>query len=117
MSFDRLNSLEAQHTDMRRPDDQQYRDDPGFDHLAESLSDQLFTLTSNISRLSNQVALLGTKRDTERVRERVHNLLEETRAGFKDVGDGLKKIQQWEDVNVCSMGRLPLSRTLANVFY
>jgi syntaxin 7 len=50
--------------------------------------------------LSNQIALLGTKRDTERVRERVHNLLEETRSGFKDVGEGLKKIQTWEDVNV-----------------
>lgn len=102
MSFDRLNSLEAQPTDYRRSDDPQYRDDPGFDHLAESLSDQLFTLTSNISRLSNQIALLGTKRDTERVRERVHNLLEETRSGFKDVGEGLKKIQTWEDVNVSS---------------
>lgn len=100
MSFDRLNSLEAQPTDVRRSDDPQYRDDPGFDHLAESLSDQLFTLTSNISRLSNQIALLGTKRDTERVRERVHNLLEETRSGFKDVGEGLKKIQTWDDVNV-----------------
>lgn len=100
MSFDRLNSLEAQPTTMRRDEDPQYRDDPGFDHLAESLSDQLFTLTSNISRLSNQIALLGTKRDTERVRERVHNLLEETRAGFKDVGEGIKKVQTWEDVNV-----------------
>ncbi|KAJ5320334.1 hypothetical protein N7508_000617 [Penicillium antarcticum] len=99
MSFDRLNSLEAQPTTMRRDEDPQYRDDPGFDHLAESLSDQLFTLTSNISRLSNQIALLGTKRDTERVRERVHNLLEETRAGFKDVGEGIKKVQTWEDVN------------------
>ncbi|KAJ5747783.1 uncharacterized protein N7511_009479 [Penicillium nucicola] len=99
MSFDRLDSLEAQPTTMRREEDPQYRDDPGFDHLAESLSDQLFTLTSNISRLSNQIALLGTKRDTERVRERVHNLLEETRAGFKDVGEGIKKVQTWEDVN------------------
>lgn len=85
---------------MRRSEDPQYRDDPGFDHLAEGLSDQLFTLTSSISSLSNQIALLGTKRDTERVRERVHNLLEETRAGFKDVGEGIKKIQTWEDVNV-----------------
>jgi len=99
MSFDRLNSLEAQPTTMRRDEDPQYRDDPGFDHLAETLSDQLFTLTSNISRLSNQIALLGTKRDTERVRERVHNLLEETRAGFKDVGEGIKTVQTWEDVN------------------
>jgi syntaxin 7 len=100
MSFDRLNSLEAQPTTMRRDEDPVYRDDPDFDHLAEQLSDQLFTLTSNISRLSNQIALLGTKRDTERVRERVHNLLEETRTGFRDVGDGIKHIQTWEDVNV-----------------
>ena len=105
MSFDRLSSLESQPATLRRDEDPQYRDDPGFDHLAESLSDQLFTLTSNISRLSNQIALLGTRRDTERVRERVHTLLEETRAGFKDVGEGIKKIQIWEDVNV---GSVPL---------
>jgi syntaxin 7 len=118
MSFDRLNSLEAQPTTMHRDEDPQYRDDPGFDHLAETLSDQLFTLTSNISRLSNQIALLGTKRDTERVRERVHNLLEETRAGFKDVGEGIKKVQTWEDVNVrlnsfpCLLERLILTSTV-----
>lgn len=95
--------MEAQPTTMRRDEDPQYRDDPDFDHLAEQLSDQLFTLTSNISRLSNQIALLGTKRDTERVRERVHNLLEETRTGFRDVGEGIKQIQTWEDVNVCHL--------------
>ncbi|OXV09764.1 hypothetical protein Egran_02474 [Elaphomyces granulatus] len=99
MSFDRLSSLESQPTTWRRDDDPQYRDDPEFHHLTESLSSQLFTLTSNISRLSNQIALLGTKRDTERVRERVHDLLEETRTGFKDIGEGIKKIQTWENVN------------------
>ncbi|EAW10176.1 SNAP receptor PEP12 [Aspergillus clavatus NRRL 1] len=99
MSFDRLDSLEAQPTNMRRSEDPHYRDDPEFDRLTEGLSNQLFTLTSNITRLSDQIALLGTKRDTERVRERVHNLLEETRSGFKDVGEGIKKVQTWEDVN------------------
>jgi len=108
MSFNQLNSLEAQDgsTDgqrlgLRRDEDPQYRDDPEFDRLTESLSNQLFTLTSNISRLSSQIALLGTKRDNERVRERVHDLLEGTRSGFKDVGDDIKKVQAWEDVNVC----------------
>ncbi|KKK24617.1 hypothetical protein P175DRAFT_0467176 [Aspergillus ochraceoroseus IBT 24754] len=99
MSFDRLNSLEAQPTTYRRSDDPQYQDDPEFHRLTESLSSQLFTLTSNITRLSDQIALLGTKRDTERVRERVHTLLEQTRAGFKEVGEGIKKVQTWEDVN------------------
>lgn len=109
MSFDRLSSLESQPTTVRRGDDPQYRDDPEFHRLTESLSSQLFTLTSNISRLSNQIALLGTKRDTERVRERVHDLLEETRAGFKEAGDAIKKVQTWEDVNVREILSLLLS--------
>jgi syntaxin 7 len=62
--------------------------------------DKLFTLSGNISRLSNEIALLGTKRDTERVRERVHNLLEESKDTFKEVGEGVKTIQAWEDVSV-----------------
>ncbi|KAL1968822.1 hypothetical protein VTN77DRAFT_1183 [Rasamsonia byssochlamydoides] len=98
MSFDRLSSLESQPTNWRR-DDSQYHDDPEFQRFTENLSNQLFTLTSNTSNLSKQIALLGTKRDTERVRERVHDLLEETRAGFKVVGEGIKKVQTWEDVN------------------
>ena len=100
MSFDRLPSLEAQPTTTRRQDDPHYRDDPEFSQLSDSLSTRLFELTSNISRLSQQISLLGTKRDTERVRERVHDLLEETKEGFKEVGDGVKKVQGWEDLNV-----------------
>jgi hypothetical protein len=108
MSFDRLSSLESQPTTTRRQDDAYYRDDPEFSRLAESLSTRLFELTANISRLSNQIALLGTKRDTERVRERVHDLLEETRDGFKEVGEGIKKITSWEDINVSILLIQPL---------
>ncbi|KAI5308654.1 hypothetical protein KEM55_005194 [Ascosphaera atra] len=96
MSFDRLDSLEAQSP---RRDDEPYKDDPEFTKLTQELSDRLFTLTSNITRLSNQVALLGTKRDSERVQERVHDLLESTREGFREVGDGIKRIQTWEDID------------------
>ncbi|KAI9828563.1 MAG: hypothetical protein M1819_006555 [Sarea resinae] len=99
MSFDHLPSLESQPTTTRRSEDPQYSDDPAFQRFTSNLSDQLFSLTSNIGRLSNQIALLGTKRDTDRVRERVHDLLEETRDGFKDVGEGIKRVQAWEDVS------------------
>ena len=102
MSFDRLPSLESQPTTMRQGDDPEYRDDPEFDRFAEDLSVKLFSLTSNISRLSQQINLLGTKRDTERVRERVHDLLEEARDGFKAVGDGIKRLTGWEDLSVRS---------------
>ncbi|KAI9867202.1 MAG: hypothetical protein M1813_009480 [Trichoglossum hirsutum] len=99
MSFDHLSSLESQPTTLRRQDDPTYSDDPEFKQLTQNLSSQLFSLTSNISRLSNQIGILGTKKDTERVRQRVHDLLNETREGFKDVGEGVKKVQAWENVN------------------
>ncbi|KAE8453102.1 hypothetical protein EG329_012289 [Mollisiaceae sp. DMI_Dod_QoI] len=99
MSFDQLSSLESQPTTMRREDDPQYADDPEFQRLSQDLMSKLFTLTGNISRLSNEVAKLGTKRDNERVRERVHDLLEESKDTFKEVGEGVKKIQSWEDVS------------------
>ena len=105
MSFDRLSVTESQPTTMRRQDDPEYRDDPEFSRFTEDLSVKLFSLTSNVSRLSQQVKLLGTKRDTERVRERVHDLLGESRDGFKEAGEGIKRLMSWEDLNVSFTGR------------
>ncbi len=98
MSFNHLSALEAQPPQYR--DDPETAPDKEFDKFAENLSVQLFGLTSSIARLSQQINLLGTKRDTERVRERVSDLLEEARNGFKDVGDKMRKLAAWEDVNV-----------------
>ncbi len=109
MSYERLPSLEAQPTTTRREDDHQFSDDPEFRELTQKLSAQLFTLTTNVGKLSNQVALLGTKRDTERVRERVHNLLEENQSGFKGLADGIKRVQTWEDVSVSTLAPLAAS--------
>jgi syntaxin 7 len=100
MSFDQLSSLESQPATIRREDDPQFSDDPEFQRLSQDLMDRLFTLSGNISRLSNEVSLLGTRRDTERVRERVHDLLEESKEAFKEVGEGVKTVQGWEDVSV-----------------
>lgn len=98
MSFQDSDALESQPTTWRREDDPQYKDDPEYERFTTDLSDKLFSLTSNISRLKNQVDLLGTKRETARVRERVQDLLEETSTGFKDIGEGLKKVQTWHDL-------------------
>ena len=91
---------DPQPTTLRREDDPEYRDDPEFSRFSEKLSEQLFELTSKIGRLSQQINLLGTKRDTERVRERVHDLLEEVREDFKNVGEGIKRLSTWEDLSV-----------------
>jgi hypothetical protein len=100
MSFDRSPALESQPTAWRREDDPQYADDPEFRRFTQELSDKLFSLTSNVSRLSSEVGLLGTKRETERVRERVRTLIDEGNSGFKEVGEGLKRVLSWEDVGV-----------------
>ena|SRR5690606_30973324 len=93
MSFARLSNLESQ-TPAR------YSDDPEFDRLINQLSAKLFTLTSNTSRISQQLSLLGTKRDNESVRQRLSALLEETKDGFKEMTEKIKTVKAWEDVTV-----------------
>jgi syntaxin 7 len=100
MSFERGSALESQPTTLRRGDDPQYADDPEFRSFTSDLSDRLFSLTSTVSRLSNEVALLGTKRETERGRERVRDLIDEGSTGLKEVGEGLKRVLAWPDVGV-----------------
>ncbi|KAL2160833.1 hypothetical protein VTH06DRAFT_1030 [Thermothelomyces fergusii] len=94
MSFDQLSSLEAG----RRRAAPGYSDDPEFQRLSQDLMNKLFRLNGNNQRLKAEVGYLGTRRDTPRVRERVHDLLEESRSTFKEVGEGVKKIQSWEIV-------------------
>lgn len=96
MSFDQLSSLEAG----RQRGSSGYTDDPDFQRLSQDLMNKLFKLNGNNQRLSGEVGHLGTRRDTPRVRERVHELIEESRSTFKDVGEGVKKAQAWEDVTV-----------------
>lgn len=98
MSFQHSSTLESQPTTTRRSDDPQYSDDPAFTDLTTSLSSQLFSLTTNINSLSRQISLLGTRRETPRVRERITTLIDETSSGFKEIGEGLKRLANWEDL-------------------
>lgn len=102
MSFHNSSALESQPTTWRREDDPQYADDPEFRDFAQQLSDKLFSLTRNVTRLSEQVAILGTKRETARVRERVHEIIDDTSSSLKEIGEGLKKLTTWPDVGVCT---------------
>lgn len=98
MSFQHGSTLEAQPATTRRSQDVHYSDDPEFARFTENLSTQLFSLTSNINALSKQIPLLSTRRETPRVRERISTLIDETSLGFKDVGEGLKRLTTWEDL-------------------
>lgn len=98
MSFDQSDALESQPTNWRRQDDPVYADDPEFNTFTQKLSDKLFGASSSVTQLSRQVALLGTKRETERVRERVRDLIDEVQNEFKEIGEGLKRVAVWEDM-------------------
>lgn len=89
MSFDQLSSLESQ------PRPSAYADDPEFDRLSQDMMNKLFTLSGNTSRLRTEIGHLGTRRDTARVRERVHDLIDESSETLKQVGEGVKKVQTW----------------------
>ncbi|KAI1826890.1 t-SNARE [Xylaria intraflava] len=98
MSFDQLSSAESGHAGGRQSNNGTYSDDPEFSRLYHSLSNQLFRLQGEISKLRSDIGLLGTKRDNPRLRERVSIVLEESTGRFKEAGEGIKKIQAWEDV-------------------
>jgi hypothetical protein len=100
MSFDHSARLESQPTTFRRQDDPQYSDDPEFNRFTTDLSEKLISLQSKISRLNSDVAALGTRRENARVRERVQDLLDETSSGFRDIHEGLKQVQNWQDLGV-----------------
>lgn len=96
MSFDQLSSLEAQSGGQGG-----YTDDPGFQQLLFDLRTKLRDFEKNILKLRTDVNLLGTKRDTARVRERVHDILEKSRDSCLSIGEGIKKLQVWDDLSVC----------------
>ncbi|RYO86198.1 hypothetical protein DL766_003556 [Monosporascus sp. MC13-8B] len=100
MSFDQLSSIESgrRHPANNSGNNGGYADDPEFTRLSQDLMNKLFHLQGNISKLRSEISLLGTRRDNPRLRERVHTLLEESTVQFKDVGEGVKKVQTWDDV-------------------
>ncbi|KAF7545103.1 hypothetical protein G7Z17_g9446 [Cylindrodendrum hubeiense] len=91
MSFDQLSSLESG----RRGG---YADDPAFQELQYDLKSKLQALLSSNRKLANDVNVLGTKKDTPRLRERVHNSMEKTREMCREIGEGVKRLQTWDEL-------------------
>jgi t-SNARE complex subunit (syntaxin) len=98
MSFDQLSSMESGNGgSSRRPGQGGYSDSPEFSRLSQNLMNQLFHLQGNNSKLKTEINRLGTRQDNPRLRERVQALVEESRDQFKEVGEGVKKLQGWSD--------------------
>ncbi|KAI8718399.1 T-SNARE coiled-coil-like proteiny domain-containing protein [Fusarium sp. LHS14.1] len=75
-----------------------YTDDPAFKELQYNLKSKLQALLNSNRKLANDVNVLGTKKDTPRLRERVHNSMEKTREMCREIGEGVKRLQTWDDL-------------------
>ncbi|KAH6896940.1 t-SNARE [Thelonectria olida] len=88
MSYDQLSNLERGG----------YTDDPAFQELQYDLKSKLQALLSANRKLANDVNVLGTKKDTPRLRERVHNSMEKLREKCREIAEGVKRLQTWDDL-------------------
>ncbi|KAH8678353.1 t-SNARE [Xylariales sp. PMI_506] len=98
MSFDQLSNVEAGGGGSSRRSgggSGGYSDSPEFSRVSQNLMNQLFHLQGNNAKLRTEINRLGTRQDNPRLRERVQSLLEESRDKFKEVGEGVKKLQGW----------------------
>ncbi|KAG6009782.1 hypothetical protein E4U21_001212 [Claviceps maximensis] len=91
MSYDRLSNLES-----GRPGN--YSDNPEFQTLQFDLKNKLQKLLVSNRDLSKGVNSLGTKKDNPRLRERVNKGLEATRELCREIGEGVKRLQTWDDL-------------------
>ncbi|KAK8095033.1 hypothetical protein PG997_001718 [Apiospora hydei] len=105
MSFDQLSNMESGGGSRRSGNNSRngggsggaYSDSPEFSRLNQTLTNALFHLQGNNDKLRTEIDRLGTRQDKPRLRERVQALLEESRDQFKEVGEGVKKLQTWDD--------------------
>ena len=93
MSYDQLSNLESGRQGG-------YTDNPGFQDLQYELKNKIQSLLSGNRNLAKDVNVLGTKKDAPRLRERLNNSMEKTRELCQQIGDGIKKLQTWEDLTV-----------------
>merc|ERR1711937_733031 len=89
MSYDQLSNLESG----------RYTDDPVFRDLQYELKGKLQSLLTSSRKLANDVNVLGTKKDSPRLRERVNNAMDKTRHICQEIGECVKKLQSWEELS------------------
>ncbi|KAK2592943.1 SNAP receptor [Conoideocrella luteorostrata] len=91
MSYDQLSNLESGRQGG-------YTDDPEFQTLQYDLKNKLQKLLTSNRDLAKGITSLGTKKDNPRLRERVNKGMETARELCREIGEGVKRLQTWEDL-------------------
>ncbi len=100
MSFNDLNDLEGHPTE--------YSDEiqsPEFVNLTKSISAKVFKLSSNVTLVHRYIGLLGTPRDTEKMRTSLMDTLTRTQKLTKDLLPNIRELSRWDAEEVGPNGR------------
>jgi hypothetical protein len=99
MSFnelDNLQDLEAQaggFSDSMEPSAE-------FTHLVRAISQNIFHITSNVASIHRSVGLMGTPRDTDKMRSTLLDLLAKTRTVTKDTIPQIRSLSAWDPTEI-----------------
>lgn len=92
MSFNDLNDLESQPSGYPN----QSTASPAFAQLTKSISQGIFTITSNVATIHRYIGLLRTPRDTERMRNSLMDTLAKTKNLSKDLVPDIRTLSRWK---------------------
>jgi t-SNARE complex subunit (syntaxin) len=110
MSFNDLNDLESQSDSYSN----QPLASPEFTRLTKSISQKIFTMTSNIALVHRYIGLLGTHRDTERMRSSLMDTLAKTKNMSKDMVPDIRTLNRWDPDEIGPNGKYSQQKLTAD---
>ena len=91
MSFNDLNDLEDQSGSFATSSAS-----PEFTRLTKSISQRIFSITSNVALIHRFIGLLGTTRDTDKMRSSLMDTLAKTKDVSKDLLPDIRTLARWD---------------------
>jgi t-SNARE complex subunit (syntaxin) len=101
MSFNDLNDLEAQPSSFSNPT----MSSPEFTRLTKSISQKIFNITSNVALVHRYIGLLGTPRDTDKMRGSLMDTLSKTKTISKDAIPEIRALSRWDPEEIGPSGK------------
>ena len=99
MSFNDLHDLqdiEAQASGVSS----ESRPSPEFAQLTRSIAQNIFQITSNVTSIQRTIGLLGTPRDTDKVRNSLMEILAKTRSVSKETVLQIRTLKDWDPSDI-----------------
>lgn len=88
--------------------------DRDFQSLANKVSTHIFRINSNVSGLQKLIDLLGSSRDTNDIRKKLHDLTESTRQFIKNSSSDAKQLAGWKVTDSYKLEQQKVSRDYAS---